>query len=307
MMPRLVLAGLDGGNPLAFLAALGVLAIAARQTRETRVLWVCADGRWRPVIHGVEEDEDRFIQALLAGLELDESKPFSMQRELPFGVGDFVAALNTAVERDDPLRRRLSDLLAGLGTDGVVDEKGRFADTALRMVRSKDAAGQGLLAYAMNMRKLIDGPALRRALFEKWRYEDSGFALRWDPIEDDRYGLRWYDPGTSSNAKFALRTMQGANVLALEGLALLPVQPGRRSAVTTGFGTLAGRREYFTWPIWDVAIGVDVVRSLLALEDLQTPVPDRGSLACRGVVDVYRSERIAPNKYYKNFSPAVQV
>lgn len=99
--------------------------------------------------------------------------------------------------------------------------------------------------------------------------------------------------------------MRGANVLALEGLSLMPVQPTAKSAKTTGFQTLERRREFFTWPIWEAPATIDVVRSLVALSDLQKLVPPRRELKSRGVVEVYRSERIAPNQYYKNFTPAM--
>ncbi|NCC41784.1 MAG: hypothetical protein EOM21_20700 [Gammaproteobacteria bacterium] len=188
------------------------------------------------------------------------------------------------------------DLLAALGTDAYQDDNGNFLDTAFRMVRSGDAAGQGFPVYALAIRQGIDTSALKRAMFTAWDYRDEGFSLRWDPVEDQRYALRWYDPSPQSNKKFSLRTMRGANVLALEGLSLLPVQPGRDDAQTTGFSRRARRREFFTWPIWEGPVSVDVVRSLVALPELGEASPPREKLKARGIAEVYRCERIAPSQ-----------
>jgi len=50
----LVLSGLDGGNPLAFLAALGTLRTATRADRsaEWRLSWTIHCGHWSPVLVG---------------------------------------------------------------------------------------------------------------------------------------------------------------------------------------------------------------------------------------------------------------
>ena len=48
----LVLSGLDSGNPLAFLAAVGTLRTATRADRsaEWRLSWTMHDGHWSPVL-----------------------------------------------------------------------------------------------------------------------------------------------------------------------------------------------------------------------------------------------------------------
>ena len=52
-------------------------------------------------------------------------------------------------------------------------------------------------------------------------------------------------------------------------------------------------------------VGMETVRSLLALDDLsKEPVP-RSSLVKRGIEEVYRSQRIQQTQYYSNFLAAV--
>lgn len=83
--------------------------------------------------------------------------------------------------------------------------------------------------------------------------------------------------------------------------------PGEHKLHTTGFSERRGEGDNgvrFTWPIWDASLDVDVVRSLLGLAEIQEPRPDRDALAARGVVEVYRSQRITVDKY-RNFTSAV--
>ena len=60
----------------------------------------------------------------------------------------------------------------------------------------------------------------------------------------------------------------------------------------------------FTWPIWAGPLNIDTLRSLLGMAELQEPRPDRKILRARGVVEIYRSQRITEGKY-RNFTPAL--
>ncbi|MDO9110836.1 MAG: hypothetical protein Q7U40_09290, partial [Desulfatirhabdiaceae bacterium] len=258
-------------------------------------------------IWGCQSSEDDFVKRLHQTLMSTPTDPFEIEKKLPFSAKLFRAALLSTMEFASPVRRREIDILAGFGSEVHFDEKDVFEDTAFRMVRSGDSAGQGLPAYALAIRKHIDIDALNRTLFQNWDYRDDDFSLRWDPIEDQRYALRWYNPSSETNKKYALKTMRGANALSLEALALFPVQPQAfGKTATTCFSWFSRKREFFTWPIWDQPISLDIIRALLSLSDLHnSESPPRQILAKRGIVEIYRCERIAPNKYYKNFTPAV--
>ena len=304
MSEPLLFTGLDGANPLAFLALLGVGLTSQRFSPGTRISWIQADGSWRPRLHGFQGNTDDYLNSLHDTLAATSSSPFEIDKKLPYARDALRVAMKQSLLGADQENRRASDLLAGFGSDAHANEKDVFLDTAFRMVRSGDSAGQGLSAYAIAIRRGLTLEHLRAALFLGWRYEDEGFSLRWDPLEDQRYALRWHDPSSQSNKKQSLRTVLGANALALEALALLPVQPQAHGIATTGFAHLERRRDFFTWPIWDTQISLDAIRSLLSLSDLAEKVPNRDALRARGIIDVYRSERIAPNQYYKNFTPA---
>lgn len=302
-MNELVLVGINGGNPLGFMAALGAILLMRGEFPAVRLSWRIEHGTWRPVVHECLADEEKFSKMLSDAFKRTSSEPFEVDGKLPFEVGAFASKLKSAQAQASPADRRMVDFLAAYGTE-IHHDKGNFLDTSLRMMRSGDASGQGLPAYALTIRRTVDEDALRRTLFGNWDYQDDSPIMRWDPVEDQRYALVWNAP--QDTAKKQVKFMLGANALALEAMVFFPVMPGRTSASTTGFYR-PGKQEYFIWPIWTHPVSLDVVRSLLSLRALRQYPPDRGALALRGIAEIYRSQRIASSKYYKNFTPAEPV
>lgn len=311
MSDGLVLRGLDGSNPLAFLAALGTAVTMYRVNSETRLGWRLMEGSWRPVLAGCEQREDQFLQELFSALKDAPMKVFEIDGKFPFPVEKYTAALLAAVEEAGNNARRDVDLLAAFGTEMFPEMDAKkvmlFKDTRLRMVRSGDSAGQGLSVYARNIREATEVDSLRRTLFKSWDYQDSGFSsLRWDPIEDQRYALRWRDPSKSGRDD-GPGGMLGANSLAIEALCCIPTMPVHQAAETTGFQRYRGQGTFFTWPIWHACVSLDTVRSLLALSALGRMDVPLHELERRGIVEVFRCQRIQQNQYYSNFSPAYPV
>ena len=228
-----------------------------------------------------------------------------IDKKMPFGNDRFRQALKDEQRRSSLADRRDADFLSGFGTDLYPDPKNKqFQDTSFRMVRSGDSKQQGLPFYARAIRKETGLDDIERTLFQTWDYQDEGYSLRWDPLEDQRYALRWRDPSKSSLVD-GPGTMRAANSLAIEALRWFPtlVAAGRR-AQTTGFQRIRQKALYFVWPIWTPPIRMDALCSLLASPDLsEIPLP-RMSLARRGIAEVYRSQRIRQNQYYCNFTPA---
>ena len=71
---------------------------------------------------------------------------------------------------------------------------------------------------------------------------------------------------------------------------------------TTGFS----RRQpgtFLTWPIWGAPVALDVARSMLSLQALQVETPPRKELMARGIIEVFRCQRITPGKY-RHFTSA---
>ena len=304
MSEPLLFKGLDGCNPLAFMSLLGVSSICAHLLPRVRIGWTSAAGGWRPALHGYGGTANEFATAVVGTMSTMPPNPFDIDDRLPFARDKLHQAMRKEADACTRENRRTVDLLAALGSDAHADKRGLFEDTAFCMVRSGDSAGQGMPAYARSIRQGLNTEHVCATLFDAWRYEDDGFRLRWDPVEDQRYALRWGDPSQASSKKKGLLGMKGANALAIEGLAMLPVQPQARGVDTTAIAKLGKLGECFTWPIWDAPLGADVLRSLLVAPEWRHEVPDRKRLRARGIVEVYRCERLASSKYYNNFSPA---
>ncbi len=300
----LVLYGLDGSNPLGFLAAIGVAIVAERFSPGLRFGWRQTGRGWRPSLQRCGEDEREFSERVLKALRDAPTTVFDIDKKMPFGVDKFADALHEAQEISSIGDRRNVDLLAAMGTELHPDNKsGQFQDSKFRMVRSGDSAGQGLPFYVKANLENLGVERLHLTLFGTWDYRDEGYSLRWDPIGDQRYALRWRDPSKSGLAD-GPGMMLAADCLAAEALQWFPTLPVGRQAETTGFLRKSRREIYFVWPIWTPKLGVDTVRSLLVLPDLAKDPIDHSSLARRGIQEVYRSQRIQQNQYYSNFLPA---
>jgi hypothetical protein len=75
-MSELVLTGLDGSNPLAFLAALGSLRAMTRAwpDRDVKLAWRQTDSAWRPVLFG-SADNKAITAALFAQCQIARQHP----------------------------------------------------------------------------------------------------------------------------------------------------------------------------------------------------------------------------------------
>jgi hypothetical protein len=308
MSHSLVLSGLDGGNPLAFLAAIGTLAVLDRSVRVStpRMDWVLQSGAWRPRTYVGSQTNDQFIDGLGVALEESEAltkRVWEANRKLPYAAQEFRALIVQVLAETTADTRLGVDLLAALGVDALSNKDGSFLDTALRMVRSADSAGNGMSAYAAWIIENTTREQLCQIFAAGAPTRGEGRSLRWDPAEHRARALQWGDP-----SKEPVLSCLGFNRLALEALPVFTTVPvGTRSA-TVGFSDLPDRQGLaFTWPIWGVPLSLSVVRSLLTLSTLTLAAPDARTLALRGIVTVYRSVRFASSKYYSNFTPAIPV
>ena len=313
--PVMLLSGLDGSNPLGFLAAVG----AARMLTDIhgssiRLGWKSTKEGWRPILAGCGDDPQELCSTVLNLLKSAPTDIFDIGRtsmggkhynKFPFSHETFVQSLHDRQRRSSGSNRRDVDFLAGFGTDLYPDRKtNEFQDTTFRMVRSGDASRQGMLHYAKAIREQTNHRRMERTLFHNWDYQDEGYSLRWDPIEDQRYALRWKDPSKSGLVD-GPGTMLAANSLAIEALRCFPtVVAFDKEPRTTGFHSKDRRTESFVWPIWGPMVSIETVSSLLALRELHGQPLRRSDLLVRGIEEVYSAQRIQPNQYYKNFLSA---
>ncbi len=304
----LLMPGLDGANPLAFLAALGVLRglTLTWPDRPVSLSWTLRD-TWRPMLHaaGGQPTEEQALDGLESFLRMRPGHDaLEIGDNLPVPADAFRGHALSAAEAADsaPESRAAADFIAAFGCDSAqsADRKGQTQETAFRTL------GAGQTQFLRSMRDLAQKTTrdhLRKCLFAPWKRGDSRLSLRWDPEDDRRYAHRWRDPTASGEQP---RTEWGANRLAFEALPLFPVMPVRSTAITTGFSGNRSRDAFFTWPVWDPAADLDMVRSLLALRVLQETAPNRRRLAAMGIQEVFRTQRIN-NGRYRNFTPSTPV
>lgn len=305
MSHTLLLSGLDGSNPLAFLAAMGTLRALTRAQPDTRirVAWGQAGGAWRPALHAGDLDQAGVLASLVEQCGRTKNHPtLHIADNLTLSIEVFRRhALGQAATSETDA----TAYVTAFGCEATANDAGRIADTALRTMSG--AGHQHFLKTMRDVLATVTDAQIRRALFDAWDYADPlrGLNLRLDPFDDKRYALQWADP--SGDATRGTRgNMIGANALAVLGIPLLVVAPIRGELQTTGF---RGRRSadcFWTWPIWDGPLSLDVVASLLALAELQEVQPPREHLSRLGIVEIYRSQRITTGKF-RNFTPAMPV
>lgn len=142
---------------------------------------------------------------------------------------------------------------------------------------------------------------------------DFTTGLGWDPASQKPYALQWSNPEDVQT-----KSQTALNALAFIGLQCLPVIPVQSGRVTVGFNSVntlptesqeevEGKRgkvnEAWTWPIWETPIGGDIIRALLAMEELTGRSVNRDKILRMGIADVQRARRVSFNKR-SFFAPA---
>ncbi len=300
-----ILVGINGANPLGFLAALGTLRSCSlcKPAWDPKLYW-CARAVWNPALKfGIAITQDELLEQLALFLEKSPgSEAFELSDNIKFSPDCFRKIAADALERARFDEQEYVRFLAALGSEAVTDDKGMIVDTALRTM-----SGAGHQHFLKSMRKIREETKktdLKSALFHQWTYADEKPSLRWDPVDDRRYALRWRDPSGDT-----IMTVRGANRLAIEGLPLMSTAPVGQQLHTIGFRGKGSKDTFWAWPMWRFPVGLDTVRSLLTIKVLQKPVfthQDFDALQARGIGEIYRSQRITVGKY-RNFTAAVPV
>jgi len=226
-MGDLVARGLDGSNPLGFLAALGVLR--ALEPEGARLKWE-REGAWCPVFSSDIGD----MCALVARLNADRlacvgdpalALEYDGKRDLKPPPQHYREYLQALVSACSPQARRSVDWAASFATDVAVDRNGNTKPTALHFT----AGQQQFLQMANDLATNTTENDLREALDGPWQYTRPLPVMGWDSTMARDYALRATDPSTDKKAG-----VPGADWLGLRGLAFLLAVPVGPRVVTTG-------------------------------------------------------------------------
>jgi hypothetical protein len=201
-----------------------------------------------------------------------------------------------------PERRFATDFLAAFGSDafGSGPKKDQISDTAFRTMSG--AGHQHFLGFMKELGRLTTSSDIHRALFHQWDYMDDRPSMRWDSADYRPHALRSNDPSSDP-----IKTMRGANRLAVEALPLFPAVALSRRVRTLAFQD-RHRETEITWPIWTDALELATVFSVLAIEELQQTEISASAAALirRGIAQVFRARRFTDGKF-RNFSPGKEL
>lgn len=266
-MTRTVLDGLNGSNPLGFLASVGLLHLLDVRGRHA-LLGFTEDGGFRAWIEcNIVLDEIVRIVAegAAAGAgpqpwrleyEKQEKRGIKVVADLKAPPDDFRRFLNSAINEWLQGRPERSDYAAAYGTDVAVDNNGNTKPTAFHFT----AADQQFLGAVEGSRTAITKGWVEESLGDREGKTKPGSNLRWDPDAERSRALMGVDPGASEPTVNA-----PLEWLAFRGLPAFPCVPVGRRVLTCG---VTGHRQdelQFHWPLWSCGATYSAVRSLLRI------------------------------------------
>jgi len=292
----LVLTGLDGSNPLGFLAALGVVNALTDRRHDVRLSWR-NDGVWRPVVTGMELEFEALVGMLDEDRRSCEAEPafeieYDGKRDLRPPPSVYRAKLQEVARAADPANRRSADWMAAFATDVAVDNNGNTKPTALHFT----AGQQQFLKMVAELQAGVNADDLLEALRGPWQYSRPLPVLGWDATAARDYALRAADPAGDKK----LGT-PGADWLALRGLPFVGVVPRGDRVLTTGcIGEWKTGR--FRWPLWEVPLSRAMISSVMRLRLERMSPAER---LARGVGAVFQCGiRRSDQGGYGSFTPS---
>lgn len=287
-MTEILLAALEGTNPIGFMAALGVLDAAARADYHVTLRWT-DDLVPQPLLAGIE-DANRLLDVLEADrrswaqslvLRYPEDKPFSDAKPDNEALRAwFEAAFASGCDTD-------AAMLCSIVAEGAFDRGMKAKPTHLHFT----AGQQQFLEMVRTLAAEVDKDMFIEGIFGPWQYKSTLPSLSWDARGERVYAVRAINP--SSEKRLGV---PGADWLAFRGLVFYPV-----SAVGGTLRTTACDREWkqsaLRWPLWSVPASPDVVRSLVGDPSLVSARWVRGperitrprDLAARGILRIVES------------------
>jgi hypothetical protein len=264
---RSVLKGVNGSNPLGFMASVGLLRLLSDRDSLARLgfsddglfhAWIECTAKPDDIPGIVAEDAKNAAgpQAWRLTYEKQEKKGIKIVADLKAPPEQFSRFLILAIDEWLDNQPERSDYAAAFGTDSARDGKGNTKPTAFHFT----AANQQFLGAIEETRSKITREWVEESLDDRNGRGKPGMNLRWDPAAERSRALMGVNPndeGTTVNAPLEW--------LAFRGLPAFPCVPVGNRIVTCG---VTGRRQdelCFHWPLWSGGASYATVRSLLLL------------------------------------------
>lgn len=296
-MNTLMLDALPGSNPLAALAAFGLLKSLHEAGFPVRLSWVERDD-WTACLHGGPGDAGALLRWLEDWVRTDPAD------ELTWTDGDvrmppeqYRALLAEAVDAAPAL----AEFLGAVAADGAVDNakgKGYIKPTQFYMASGQQ---QFLDTFRELHGLLKEQPETQfeEALFGPWRYSTRLWGAGWDPSTERSHAQRHMAPAAEKT-----RCIAAAVWLGLKALPLFPSYSVNARERTVGF-VQSARERYWRWPIHSAPLSLPALRLLLGSAEVAhagAPLRPRPGLAA-----IYESRRHEFGQGYGVFRPATRL
>ncbi len=290
----LILEGLDGSNPLAYLAALGTFRSLSLHSSESefQLTWTKAKGAWRPALisnAGEKLTEEKLLDLLEICLKVSPDQHPAVRLSALVDAQGIRKCFLESSEAATHADRQDAEWLSCNGSE-LADP----ASISQLQTTRRDY-------HSINVNGLLDTTNrehVRRTLFLPWDYSDpiAGVSLHLEPREDRRHAYQWHVP-SGDPTRSTSGGMIGANRLALEAWPLFQSLPAGDKLATVGFRGLKANNTRFVWPIWSKPIDIDTLRSVLSLRILgASDESDVADLQATGIEIVNLCRRILVGK-----------
>jgi len=306
-MKPVLLTGLDGRNPLGFLAAIGLLRVLDDDARRRNTALPKLSFEPGTALARIESglEVNAIIDCVLADAAAqgdNRALQFAYTKE-----GEVVApdsrdairdlkpppALAAKLLRDVAAApERVSGLVGAWFSELVQDNKGNTKPTGFHFT----AGQQTFLAMVEDLRTGIAAEDVREALLGPWKNTSSLPSLTWDSSVARLYALRASDPSGEKRG-----SVPAANWLGVVALEAFPVAPNGDELVTTGIKG-GWKNSVFRWPLWSPPATFRAVCSLLRVDATKWTVAKRDAL---GITEVLGAKILRSDQGgYGSFTPA---
>jgi len=245
---------------------------------EVKMSWQQTGAAWRPLLranhpdlngNSEEEAKEAIVTALFVELKKMDGHPALVEQfkskdeqgawkqwkdtsKIP--ATEFCEYADRMQKSASSIDRQWVDFVAAIGCEAI-KQKGKDKSTYISDTDLRTINGAGRQSFFPTLRDLASSVGesnLQEAIFGKWQYKDEGLGFRWDPLDIRQHAYQWEDPSSES-----VKSVWGANLLAVKGMSLIPTMPSGMRLQTTGFSQTQprtrNRKVFFTWPIWQEA------------------------------------------------------
>jgi len=279
------LTGLEGTNPLGFLAALGIQVIFEEEPEQPK-LWWSSDVTPHAIVEGSFTIERIVSQAL---------KVFPLWAKSPAFAPTFgnKAKDDAKFPAVKDTRRYLKEAIssqyaASFATSLVAEDSVDNNDKAKPTDLYFTAGQMKFLKFAREILSKCTGADIESGLLGPWAYESDLPSMMWDIADDRQYALLPSNP--SKDEKLS---NPGPEALAIIGLSTHPVFKGKDNkgdnrTLTTGCSGKWKEGQYI-WPIWQYPCSPDAVKSLLWHATSNSPEKRSHSYKAWGISKILKS------------------